>query len=95
MYGHCHLYKPLWSVKTGIHLSQNRLSEVPQEEGYVYRRPKKDLSHKQDADLREQVKKALEEVKKNARNKRVRLLFMDESGFSLNYPLSKCWMKSH
>ena len=50
--------------ETGVSLSQNRLSEVLQEEGYVYRRPKKDLSHKQDADMREQVKAALDEVKK-------------------------------
>lgn len=50
--------------KTGIQLSQNRLSEVLQEEGYVYRRPKKDLGHKQDENLRQEVKAALEELKK-------------------------------
>ena len=50
--------------KTGIKLSQNRLSEVLQAEGYVYRRPKKDLKHKQDANLRQEVQAALEELKK-------------------------------
>jgi putative transposase len=50
--------------ETGIHLSQNRISEVLQEEGYVYRRPKKDLGHRQDPVLREQVRDALDEVKK-------------------------------
>jgi transposase len=61
--------------ETGIHISQNRLSEVLQEEGYVYRRPKKDLGHKQDVDLREQVKEALEEVKKTLKT--------SASGYSL------------
>jgi transposase len=50
--------------ETGIKLSQNRLSAILQEEGYVYRRPKKDLRHKQDASLREAVKAALDELKK-------------------------------
>lgn len=50
--------------ETGIRLSQNRISEVLQQEGYVYRRPKKDLGHRQDPILREQVKAALDEVKK-------------------------------
>lgn len=50
--------------ETGVSLSQNRLSEVLQDEGYVYRRPKKDLGHRQDADLREQVKEAIDEAKK-------------------------------
>lgn len=49
---------------TGVKLSQNRISEVLQEAGYVYRRPKKDLSHRQDAELRAQVNEALDEVKK-------------------------------
>ena len=60
---------------TGISLSQNRISELLQEEDYVYRRPKKDLSHKQDESLREQVKEALEEVKKTPET--------SASGFSL------------
>ena len=50
--------------ETGIKLSQNRLSEVLKEEGYVYRRPKKDLGHKHDPELRQQVQQAIEEVKK-------------------------------
>jgi len=50
--------------ETGVYLSQNRLSEVLKEEGYVYRRPKKDLGHRQDPDLRLQVQEALEEAKK-------------------------------
>jgi len=49
---------------TGVQLSQNRLSEVLQEEDYVYRRPKKDLGHEHDPELREQVKAALDELKK-------------------------------
>lgn len=50
--------------ETGIKISQNRLAEVLQEEGYVYRRPKKDLGHKQNESLRQEVKAALEELKK-------------------------------
>lgn len=50
--------------ETGIGLSQNRLSEVLQDEGYVYRRPKKDLGRRQDPVLRAQVKAAVDEVKK-------------------------------
>jgi len=50
--------------ETGVTLSDNRLSEILQREGYVYRRPKKDLGHRQDETLREQVREALEEVKK-------------------------------
>jgi transposase len=50
--------------ETGIKLSQNRLSEVLQAAGYVYRRPKKDLGHKQDPELREQVQAAIDAAKK-------------------------------
>jgi putative transposase len=50
--------------ETGIRLSQNRISEVLKDEGYVYRRPKKDLGHRQDPTLREQVQQAIDEVKK-------------------------------
>jgi putative transposase len=64
--------------ETGVSLSQHRLSEVLQDEGYVYRRPKKDLSHKHDEDLREQVKQAIVEVKKKP--------VMAKLGFSI-------WMK--
>ena len=55
--------------KTGVKISQNRLSEVLQEEGYVYRRPKKDLGHKQDENLRQEVKEALDELKKAPKTK--------------------------
>ncbi len=48
--------------ETGVRLSQNRISEVLQDGGVVYRRPKKD--YRQDPVLREQVKEALDEVKK-------------------------------
>jgi transposase len=34
--------------ETGVSLSHNRLSEMLQDEAYVYRRPKKDLNYKQD-----------------------------------------------
>lgn len=50
--------------ETGISLSQNRISEILKEEGYVYRRPKKDLGHRQDPELRQQVQDALTVVKK-------------------------------
>jgi len=50
--------------ETGVKLSENRLSEVLQSEGYVYRRPKKDLGHRQDPELRQQVAEALDEAKK-------------------------------
>ena len=50
--------------ETGVKLSDNRLSEVLKREGYVYRRPKKDLRHRHDETLREQIREALEEVKK-------------------------------
>lgn len=50
--------------QTGVKLSQNRLSAVVQAAGYVYRRPTQDLGHKHDPELRQQVKDALEELKK-------------------------------
>lgn len=65
--------------ETGVKLSQNRISEILQAEGYVYRRPKKDLGHKHDAEAREAVKTALEELKKAPPTK--------ISGYSL-------WMKA-
>lgn len=65
--------------ETAIKLSQNRLSEVLQEMGYVYRRPKKDLGHQHDPELRQQVKEAIDEVKKTP--------FTGMSGYSI-------WMKA-
>lgn len=50
--------------ETGIRLSIGRLAHWMSRWGYVYRRPKTDLSHRQDADAREQVQVWLDEVKK-------------------------------
>ena len=50
--------------KTGIKLSRSVFQELMQALGYRYRRPKRDLVHEQDPELREQVKEALDELKK-------------------------------
>jgi transposase len=50
--------------ETGIRLSEGRLAHWMSRWGYVYRRPKTDLKHRQDAAVREQVQIWLEEVKK-------------------------------
>lgn len=50
--------------QTGITLSRSRFQELLDQLGYVYRRPKRDLGQRQDPQLREQVKAALEELKK-------------------------------
>ena len=50
--------------ETGIELSRSRFQALMQRLGYRYRRPKRDLGHKQDPDLREQVEQALDELKK-------------------------------
>jgi transposase len=50
--------------QTGIALSRSRFQELLERLGYVYRRPKRDLGQRQDPQLREQVKAALEELKK-------------------------------
>jgi transposase len=50
--------------QTGITLSRSRFQELLEQLGYVYRRPKRDLGQRQDPHLREQVKAALEELKK-------------------------------
>jgi transposase len=52
---------------TGIPLSAARLAEWMSRWGYVYRRPKLDLTHKQDASQREQVQAWLDELKKQPR----------------------------
>lgn len=49
---------------TGVKLHPDRLAQVLSNMGYVYRRPKKDLGHKQDKAWREQAQVALEELKK-------------------------------
>jgi transposase len=50
--------------QTGIALSRSRFQELLERLGYVYRRPKRDLGQHQDPQLREQVKAALDELKK-------------------------------
>jgi transposase len=50
--------------ETGIPLSAARLAEWMTRWGYVYRRPKLDLTHKQDASQREHVQAWLDELKK-------------------------------
>lgn len=50
--------------QTGIALSSGRLAEWMNRWGYVYRRPKQDLSHKQDPDVRQQVQAWLDALKK-------------------------------
>jgi len=50
--------------QTGIELSTKAFQDLMHRLGYRYRRPKRDLGHKQDPELREQVKNALEELKK-------------------------------
>lgn len=64
--------------ESGIELSRSVFQKLMQDLGYRYRRPKRDLSHKQDQDLREQVKEALNELKK------------EPKGVKLSYSL---WMK--
>jgi len=49
---------------TGVKLHPDRLAQVLSKMGYVYRRPKKDLGHKQDKAWREQAQASLEELKK-------------------------------
>ncbi len=53
--------------ETGVRISRSRFQDLMQRLGYRYRRPKRDLGHKQDPALREQVKRALTEVKKEPR----------------------------
>ena len=50
--------------ETGIELSRSVFQDLMQRLGYRYRRPKRDLGHEQDPQLREQVKEALDELKK-------------------------------
>src|ERR1041385_3500268 len=49
--------------ETGIRISRSRFQELLERLGYVYRRPKRDLGQRQNPQLREQVKAALEELK--------------------------------
>jgi transposase len=50
--------------ETGITLSVGRLRALLRRLGYVYRRPKRDLSHLQQADARETAQALLEELKR-------------------------------
>lgn len=50
--------------QTGISLSRARFQDLMQRLGYVYRRPKYDVSHNQDAELRQHVIDTLDALKK-------------------------------
>jgi transposase len=50
--------------QTGIRLSRTRFAMLLEREGYVYRRPKRDLSAKQDKSAKQQAADLLEELKK-------------------------------
>lgn len=52
--------------ETGIRLSLNWLGLIMQERGYVYRRPKHDVSHRQDQDAKLAAQAHLEELKKTS-----------------------------
>lgn len=56
--------------KTGIRLSQTRFAMVLEREGYVYRRPKRDLTSKQNQTAKQQAAELLEALKKG-RNTRI------------------------
>jgi transposase len=49
---------------TGISLSSGRFSILMDELGYVYRRPKRDLTAKQDQDAKQQAAELLDELKR-------------------------------
>lgn len=49
---------------TGIHLSISRLRTLLRQQKYVYRRPKHDLTHLQDADAKAAAQAQLEEIKR-------------------------------
>ncbi|MCX7608879.1 MAG: IS630 family transposase [Anaerolineales bacterium] len=75
----------LWTVErlkahleqaTGKRMSANRLRVVIHKQGYVYRRPKPDLRHLQDAEAKEQAQALLEALKKGRSQ-------TPKSGFSL------------
>ena len=50
---------------TGITLSVNRLRDLLKREGYVYRRPKHDLTYRQDPTARQAAEEHLEMLKKS------------------------------
>jgi transposase len=57
--------------ETGIALSVGRLATWMERWDYVYRQPKHDLTHKQDADVRQQVQQWLDELKKQPKTEPV------------------------
>lgn len=57
--------------ETGVHLHVNYLSVLMKQQGFVYRRPKHDLTDLQDPDAREQAKELIDELKKR-RSQRVK-----------------------
>jgi transposase len=50
--------------QTGIRLSRTRFSMLMEREGYVYRRPKRDLTSKQDKTAKQQAAELVEELKR-------------------------------
>src|SRR5512145_477579 len=50
--------------QTGINLSRGRFATLMEEMGYVYRRPKRDLTSKQDQTAKQQAAQLLDELKK-------------------------------
>lgn len=50
--------------QTGISLSRGRFAELLERQGYVFRRPKKDLASKQDQTAKQQAAELLDELKK-------------------------------
>lgn len=51
-------------TQTGIRLSRGRFRILMENRDYVYRRPKRDLTSKQDADAKQQAAELIEELKK-------------------------------
>jgi transposase len=51
-------------AKTGIEIKSSRFRTLLKENGFVYRRPKHDLTNLQDADARQAAEKWLHELKK-------------------------------
>ena len=58
---------PYMEAETGIGVHPNTLRNMLAELGYVYRRPKHDLSNLQDAEAKEAARQYLEELKKSLR----------------------------
>lgn len=57
--------------ETGIEISRSVFQALMLRLDYRYRRPKRDLSHQRDPDLRQQVKEALEELKKEPKSEKL------------------------